>query len=115
MDNWRKAGVLCPAERHSGLRENFAFAEVSERDIVDMARAVGQAGVDAVAIVCTNMRGAGLAAELEAELGVPVYDFNRNDAVEEPFARRRRSGSNPGMGQSLLQPPSCFGANWTRA
>ena len=74
MDNWRKAGVLCPAERHSGLRENFAFAEVSERDIVDMARAVGQAGVDAVAIVCTNMRGAGLAEELEAELGVPVYN-----------------------------------------
>jgi maleate isomerase len=74
MDNWRKAGVFCPAERHSGLRENFAFAEVSERDIADMARAVGQAGVNAVAIVCTNMRGAGLAEELEAELGVPVYD-----------------------------------------
>ena len=106
MDNWRKAGVFCPAERHSGLRENFAFAEVSERDIAEMARAVGQAGVDAVAIVCTNMRGAGLAEELEAELGVPVYDFDRNDALEEPFARRRRSGSNPRMGQPLLQPPA---------
>ena len=30
IDNWRKAGVFCPAERHSGLRDNFAFAEVSE-------------------------------------------------------------------------------------
>jgi maleate isomerase len=27
-----------------------------------------------VAIVCTNMRGTGLAEELEAELGIPVYD-----------------------------------------
>jgi maleate isomerase len=74
MDNWRKAGVFCPAERHSGLRDNFAFAEVSPRDIAEMARAVGQAGVDAVAIVCTNMRGAGLVEQLEAELGIPVYD-----------------------------------------
>jgi maleate isomerase len=74
IDNWRKSSVFCPAERHSGLRDNFAFAEVSERDIAEMARAVGRAGVDAVAIVCTNMRGAGLVKQLEAELGIPVYD-----------------------------------------
>ena len=74
IDNWRESGVLCSAERHSGLRDNFAFAEVSERDIVEMARAVGRAGVDAVAIVCTNMRGAGPVKQLEAELGIPVYN-----------------------------------------
>jgi maleate isomerase len=74
LDNWRKSGVLCPAERHCGLRDNFAFAEVSEHEIAEMARAVGRTGVDAVAIVCTNMRGAGLVEKLEAELGVPVYD-----------------------------------------
>ncbi|MDB5877401.1 MAG: hypothetical protein JWQ41_815, partial [Variovorax sp.] len=28
----------------------------------------------AVAVFCTNLRGAPLAAELEAEFGVPVYD-----------------------------------------
>ena len=32
------------------------------------------AGVDAIAIVCTNMRAAHLVESLEAELGVPVYD-----------------------------------------
>jgi|GEM_PF-48122 len=74
LDRWRTAGIHCPAERHCGLSDNFAFAEVSEGDIAEMARAVGRAGVDAVAIVCTNMRGAGLAEKLEAELGVPVYD-----------------------------------------
>jgi maleate isomerase len=72
--NWRKAGFDCSAERHAGLTDNFAFAEVSERDIANMARAVASAGVDAVAIVCTNMRAAPLVERLEAELGVPVYD-----------------------------------------
>jgi maleate isomerase len=73
-ENWRKAGFACPAERHSGLTDNFAFAEVSERDIVGMAHAVAKAAVDAIAIVCTNMRAAPLVERLEAELGVPVYD-----------------------------------------
>jgi maleate isomerase len=74
VHNWRKAGFDCPAERHSGLTDNFAFADVSERDIDGMARAVSSAGVDAIAIVCTNMRAAPLVERLEAELGVPVYD-----------------------------------------
>lgn len=72
--NLRNGGIACPAERHSGLQDNFSFAEVPERDIAEMARAVASAGVDAVAIVCTNMRGARLVEGLEAELGVPVYD-----------------------------------------
>jgi maleate isomerase len=72
--NWRNAGFHCAAERHARLTDNFAFAEVSERDIAGMARAVAAEGVDAVAIVCTNMRAAPLVERLEAELGVPVYD-----------------------------------------
>jgi maleate isomerase len=74
IENWRRAGVACPAERHCDLQDNFAFAEVAERDIADMVRAVATAGVEAVAIVCTNMRGARLVESLEAELGLPVYD-----------------------------------------
>jgi maleate isomerase len=72
--NWRDCGVVCAAERHGGLRENFAFARLSERDVAGMVRAVAGAGIEAVAIVCTNMRGAGLAQALEGELGIPVYD-----------------------------------------
>lgn len=74
VENWRRAGFDCVAERHAGLNENFAFAEVSEREIAAMARAVASAGVDAIAIVCTNMRAAPLVERLEAELAVPVYD-----------------------------------------
>jgi maleate isomerase len=52
----------------------FSFAEVTEPEIADLVRAVGREDCNAVAIVCTNMRGAGLAAPLEQELGIPVYD-----------------------------------------
>ena len=74
MANWQASGLHCSSERHVGLQDNFSFAEVSENEIADLVRAVARDGCDAVAIVCTNMRGAGLAASLEGELGIPVYD-----------------------------------------
>ena len=74
MANWQASGFHCSSERHVGLRDNFSFAEVTEQEIADLVRAVAREGCDAVAIVCTNMRGAGLAAPLERELGIPVYD-----------------------------------------
>jgi len=39
-----------------------------------MAADVAAAKPDAIAIVCTNMRGAPLAQELEAAHGIPIYD-----------------------------------------
>jgi maleate isomerase len=72
--NWAAAGLACTAERHLGITDNFAFGEVTEDEIERMIREVVDEGADAVAIVCTNMRGAAVAARLEAELGSPVYD-----------------------------------------
>jgi maleate isomerase len=72
--NWAASGLMCTAERHLRLQDNFSFAEVSEAAIADLVRAVAHDGSDAAAIVCTNMRGAGAVAALEAELGIPVYD-----------------------------------------
>jgi maleate isomerase len=74
IETWNAAGLMCHAERHSGLRDNFSFAEVEEAAISEMIRAVAREGCDAVAIVCTNMRGASLVPALEAELGIPIYD-----------------------------------------
>jgi maleate isomerase len=71
---WGAAGFACTAERHLGLSENFSFAETSEERIAAMVREVARDGCDAVAIVCTNMRGARGVAELEREIGIPVYD-----------------------------------------
>ncbi len=72
--NLRREGIDCIGERHLGLEDNFAFSTATEADIEAMIRAVVADGAEAVAIVCTNLRGAGVAARLERELGVPVYD-----------------------------------------
>jgi maleate isomerase len=74
ISNWDGAGFHCAAERHLGLSDNYSFAEVPEAAIAEMVRDVARAGCDAVAIVCTNLKGAELALRLEQELNVPVYD-----------------------------------------
>jgi maleate isomerase len=72
--NWSRVGFTTVAERHCGIADNFSFAEVSEREIETMVRAVAAEGCDAVAIVCTNMNGMAVAPRLAAELRVPVLD-----------------------------------------
>ncbi len=72
--NYAAAGFDCVAERHLGERVNFAFAEFDEARIADMVREVAAAEPEAIAVFCTNFRGAPVAAALEAETGIPVYD-----------------------------------------
>ena len=74
MANWRSQGLNCVAERHLSLTDNFSFAEVPEADVARLCEEVMREGCDAVAIVCTNMRGAGVAERLESRLGVGVFD-----------------------------------------
>ncbi len=74
MTTWSASGLTCTAERHCGISDNFSFAEVDETQIEQMIRDVVREGSDSVAILCTNMRGARVAARLERELGVPVLD-----------------------------------------
>lgn len=76
--NYAREGFRCVAERHLGLQDNFSFSEVDGEQILGMARELMAGPVEsrpqALAILCTNLRGAPLVAELEQELGVPVYD-----------------------------------------
>jgi len=72
--NYEKAGYTVAADRHLGIQDNFSFSETSADEIRAMTCDVAAAKPDAIAIVCTNMRGAPLAAELEAQYGIPVYD-----------------------------------------
>lgn len=74
IDNYRQAGFECVAEKHLGKQDNFSFSEVSEDQIRTMVRAVAAARPQAIAIFCTNLRGAPVVAELESELGIPIYD-----------------------------------------
>src|SRR3954452_24490740 len=72
--NYENAGFRVIAERHLGMRDNFSFSTVTADQMRAMTREVAAAKPDAIAIVCTNMRGAPLAEELEAQHGIPVYD-----------------------------------------
>jgi len=74
MANYATLGLACRGERHFGIADNFAFAEVSEGTLAAMIRDVAAEAPDAIAIVCTNLRAGPLVAALEAELGLPILD-----------------------------------------
>jgi maleate isomerase len=74
VDNYRKAGFDCVAERHLGLRDNYSFSEVGAGELRAMVREVAAAKPQAITVLCTNLRGAPLVEALEAELGIPIYD-----------------------------------------
>ena len=72
--NYEKAGWTVVADRHLRQQDNFSFSEVTADQMRGMTHEVAAAKPDAISIVCTNMRGAPLAEELEAAHGVPVFD-----------------------------------------
>lgn len=74
IDNYRNLDIEVISERHLNDRGNFSFSEYGADVIANMVRAVAAEKPDAITIFCTNFRGAPLVAELEAELGIPIYD-----------------------------------------
>lgn len=72
--NYASIGVEVVAERHLGLSVNHTFADVNEETLRRMAREVAGGAPEAISTFCTNLRAAQLAAPLEAEYGIPVYD-----------------------------------------
>jgi len=68
-------GIEVLAERHFNDPGNFSFARFGEAEVTASAREVAAApGVQAVAIISTNLRGARPAVVVEAETGLPVLD-----------------------------------------
>jgi maleate isomerase len=75
IGNYRKSGFDCVSERHLKDPGNFSFSEVSEATIARMCREVAAEGKpQALAIFCTNLRGLSIVPQMEAELGLPIYD-----------------------------------------
>jgi maleate isomerase len=72
--NYAREGFECVAEQHLGMSDNFSFSEVSGAQLETMIREVAKARPQAIAVLCTNLRGAPLVPALEAELGIPIYD-----------------------------------------
>jgi maleate isomerase len=71
---YERSGFRCVAERHLGLHVNFSFSEVTEDEIRGAVLEVAAAQPQAITTFCTNLRAAPLAAGLERELRIPVYD-----------------------------------------
>jgi maleate isomerase len=74
VETFAAEGFSVTGERHLGLSENFAFANVRARDIAEMIRSVAAGGPEAVLVLCTNLRAAPHVAELEEEIGLPILD-----------------------------------------
>ncbi|GEK48525.1 maleate cis-trans isomerase family protein [Bisbaumannia pacifica] len=72
--NYAAEGIEVVAERHLDDRGNFSFSEYDEATLADLVREVAKGEPEAITLLCTNLRGAGIVAELEQELGIPIYD-----------------------------------------
>jgi maleate isomerase len=72
--NFGREGFELTAERHCGIKVNFDFSEIEPQTIAAMIRDVARERPQAIIVLCTNMDGASLTEELEAEIGIPVYD-----------------------------------------
>ena len=74
VETFAGEGLTCVAERHLGDRGNFSFSDVSEARIGALVREVAASAPQVITTYCTNFRGAPVAAALEPEIDIPVYD-----------------------------------------
>lgn len=74
VENYRTIGIEVVAERHLGIRVNHDFALVEPEHLRELMRDVARAQPQAIVTYCTNLRAAQLAAEVEAELRIPLLD-----------------------------------------
>jgi len=74
LDCLEREGFECVANAHAGLSDNLSYAGVAPERIAAMAREVALARPQAIVCLCTNFPAAVMAAPLEAELAIPVYD-----------------------------------------
>nr|WP_306265595.1 aspartate/glutamate racemase family protein [Pararhizobium sp. IMCC3301] len=94
VENYRAMGYSCDASENHGGALSSDFADLSPQAIATMVRKVAAARPDVIFIMCTNLRGAAVAAALSAELGLTVTDsaaitisaglelLNRNSATQ---------------------------------
>ena len=99
--NYEKAGCTVAADRHLGMQDNFSFSTVTADQMRVMTRDVAAAKPDAIAIICTNMRGAPLAEELEAAYGIPIYDTVSTTVWKSLKIAGRRYGAREGLGKDF--------------
>jgi maleate isomerase len=73
-ENFARHGMRIIAERHLSVSVNWDFSLVAENDLARMVSEVAAAQPDAIAVFCTNLKAAHLAAGWEREYRIPIYD-----------------------------------------
>jgi maleate isomerase len=86
VQNLAAQGIDVVAEAHLSDKGNHSFASYSPNRVADLVRQVAAERPEAVAIICTNFRGAPVAEALETELSLPVLD---SVAMTAAFALRQ--------------------------
>ncbi len=74
VDTFGREGYECVAARNAGLADNYSFSRIPADTIVTMLRDVAKAKPEAIITFCTNFPAGPLVAEMEDELGMPIYD-----------------------------------------
>jgi maleate isomerase len=72
--NYAASGIEITARRRADLSDNYSFADIPPEKVHDMCREVAAEGPEAIAIVCTNMRGPSVVRPIEDAFGIPVLD-----------------------------------------
>jgi len=72
--NYARIGMEVVAARRFDLSDNYAFGTIGAATVREMCREVAAEGAEAVAVVCTNMRGPLVAQAVEDEYDIVVFD-----------------------------------------
>ncbi|WP_138933404.1 maleate cis-trans isomerase family protein [Roseovarius arcticus] len=91
--NFEAQGYQITAERHLKDRGNFSYGCYSPERVASLIREVAPSRPEAIAVICTNFRGAAVAAALEKDLGIPVLDSVALTAAHA----MRVAGLNPAL------------------
>ena len=74
VDTFGREGYECVAARSAGLTDNYSFSRIPTDTIAAMLREVARSKPQVIVTFCTNFPAGPLVAEMEDELGVPIYD-----------------------------------------
>jgi len=72
--SFAREGYGCTAARNFGLSDNYSFSQIPLDEIATMLRQLAASRPQAIVSFCTNFPAAPLVAEMEEELGIPIYD-----------------------------------------
>ena len=91
--NYASEGYECVRSRNLILPTTLEKDRVLPQEMKDLIRSAADPKAEAIAVVCTNFRGAPVVDELERELGIPIVDSVSATAWKSARARRDRTAS----------------------